>query len=110
MSVDEKAVRRAARLARLAIPEDRIAPMAAELDGILNWVQQLDELDTSDVEPMTSVRPMRLYRRPDVVTDGGYAEDIVKNAPRTEDNFFPRAQGRGVGHERSHEDDTSTLR
>lgn len=88
MSVDEKAVRRAARLARLAVPEDRLAPLAAELSGILAWVEQLNELDTKDVEPMTSVRPMRLYRRADVVTDGFYAEDIVKNAPRSEDNFF----------------------
>jgi aspartyl-tRNA(Asn)/glutamyl-tRNA(Gln) amidotransferase subunit C len=88
MSVDEKAVRRAARLARLAIPEDRIAPMAAELTGILAWVEQLNELDTTNVEPMTSVRPMRLPLRQDVVTDGGYPADIVLNAPRTEDNFF----------------------
>ena len=88
MSVDEKAVRRAARLARLAIPEERLAPMAAELTGIMEWVEQLNELDTDDVEPMTSVRPMRLHRRPDVVTDGGYAADIVKNAPSSEDNFF----------------------
>ncbi|MBL9011132.1 MAG: Asp-tRNA(Asn)/Glu-tRNA(Gln) amidotransferase subunit GatC [Alphaproteobacteria bacterium] len=88
MSVDEKAVRRAARLARLAVPEDRLAPLAAELSGILAWVEQLNELDTQNVEPMTSVRPMRLYRRADVVTDGFYAEDIVKNAPRSEDNFF----------------------
>ena len=88
MSVDEKAVRRAARLARLAIPEDRIAPMAAELTGILAWVEQLNELDTSTVEPMTSVRPMRLPLRQDVVSDGGYPDDIVLNAPRTEDNFF----------------------
>ncbi|MFO1237220.1 MAG: Asp-tRNA(Asn)/Glu-tRNA(Gln) amidotransferase subunit GatC [Alphaproteobacteria bacterium] len=88
MSVDEKAVRRAARLARLAVPEDRLAPLAAELSGILAWVEQLNELDTQNVEPMTSVRPMRLYRRADVVTDGFYPEDIVKNAPRSEDNFF----------------------
>ncbi|MCC6919697.1 MAG: Asp-tRNA(Asn)/Glu-tRNA(Gln) amidotransferase subunit GatC [Alphaproteobacteria bacterium] len=88
MSVDEKVVRRVARLARLAIPEERLAPMAAELNGILQWVAQLDELDTNDVEPMTSVRPMPLPRRKDVVTDGFYAEDIVKNAPRTEDNYF----------------------
>lgn len=88
MSVDEKAVRRAARLARLAVPEDRLAPLAAELSGILAWVEQLNELDTQNVEPMTSVRPMRLYRRADVVTDGFYAEDIMKNAPRSEDNFF----------------------
>ena len=88
MSVDEKAVRRAARLARLAIPEDRLAPMVRELNGIMEWVEQLNELNTKDVEPMTSVRPMRLYRRPDVVTDGGYPEDIVRNAPMSEDNFF----------------------
>ncbi|BCW89053.1 Glutamyl-tRNA(Gln) amidotransferase subunit C [Alphaproteobacteria bacterium SO-S41] len=88
MSVDEKAVRRAARLARLAIPEERLAPMAAELTGIMEWVEQLNELDTDHVEPMTSVRPMRLHRRADVVTDGGYAADVVKNAPSSEDNFF----------------------
>ncbi len=88
MSVDEKTVRRVARLARLAIPEERLAPMAGELNAILAWVEQLQELDTSAVEPMTSVRPMRLARRKDVVTDGGYAADIVANAPRTEDNFF----------------------
>jgi aspartyl-tRNA(Asn)/glutamyl-tRNA(Gln) amidotransferase subunit C len=88
MPVDEKVVRRVARLARLAIPEERLTPMAAELNGILQWVEQLNELDTDGVEPMTSVRPMRLYRRPDVVTDGYYADDIVKNAPRTEDNYF----------------------
>ncbi len=88
MSVDEKTVRRVARLARLAIPEERLAPMAGELNAILAWVEQLQELDTENVEPMTSVRPMRLARRQDVVTDGGYPEDIVANAPRTEDNFF----------------------
>lgn len=88
MSVDEKTVRRVARLARLAIPDDRLAPMANELNGILNWVQQLEEIETDGVEPMTSVLPMRLPRREDKVTDGGYAEDVVKNAPRTEDGFF----------------------
>lgn len=88
MSVDEKTVRRVARLARLAIPEERLTPMAAELNGILQWVEQLKDLNTDSVEPMTSVRPMKLYRRPDVVTDGGAADDIVKNAPRTEDNYF----------------------
>jgi aspartyl-tRNA(Asn)/glutamyl-tRNA(Gln) amidotransferase subunit C len=88
MPVDENVVRRVARLARLAIPEERLAPMAAELNGILQWVEQLSELDTDGVEPMTSVRPMRLYRREDVVTDGFKAEDIVRNAPRSEDNYF----------------------
>jgi len=88
MPVDEKVVRRVARLARLAIPEERLTPMAAELNGILQWVEQLNELDTDGVEPMTSVRPMRLYRRPDIVTDGFKAEDIVRNAPRSEDNYF----------------------
>ena len=88
MSVDEKAVRRAARLARLAIPDDRLGPLAAELDGIMKWVEQLSELDTDHVEPMTSVRPMQLPQREDKVTDGGYAADVVKNAPRTEDNYF----------------------
>lgn len=88
MSVDEMTVRRAARLARLAIPENRLAPMAAELNGILNWVEQLNELNTDDVPPMTSVRPMPLPLREDVVTDGGYPELIVKNAQRSEDNYF----------------------
>ncbi len=88
MSVDEKTVRRVARLARLAIPEERLTPMAGELNAILDWVEQLQELDTASVEPMTSVRPMRLPRRKDEVTDGGYAADVVANAPRTEDNYF----------------------
>lgn len=88
MSVDEKAVRRVARLARLAIPEERLTPMVAELNGILEWVEQLNELDVADVEPMTSVRPMRLPRREDKVTDGDKAADIVANAPRSEDNYF----------------------
>ncbi len=88
MSVDEKTVRRVARLARLAIPEERLAPMAGELNTILAWVEQLSELDTANVEPMTSVRPTRLPRRADVVTDGGYATDVVANAPRTEENYF----------------------
>ncbi len=88
MSVDEKTVRRVARLARLAVPEERLAPMAGELNRILAWVEQLNELETEGVAPMTSVRPMKLARRADEVTDGGYAADLVANAPMRDDNFF----------------------
>jgi aspartyl-tRNA(Asn)/glutamyl-tRNA(Gln) amidotransferase subunit C len=88
MSVDEKTVRRVARLARLAVPEDRLAPMAGELNRILAWVEQLNEIDTDGVKPMTSVRPMKLKRRKDAVTDGFYAGDLVRNAPMKDEAYF----------------------
>jgi aspartyl-tRNA(Asn)/glutamyl-tRNA(Gln) amidotransferase subunit C len=88
MSVDKDTVRRVARLARLAFPEERLEPMAGELNRILNWVEQLNEVDASSVEPMTSVVKMSLKMREDVVTDGDRAEDVTKNAPMGEDNYF----------------------
>ncbi|KKB78153.1 glutamyl-tRNA amidotransferase [Devosia soli] len=88
MSVDAATVKRIGRLARIRIEEDEVAGYQQELNAILGFVEQLDEVDVEGVEPMTSVTPMQLRRRDDVVTDGSYPEQIVKNAPLTEDNFF----------------------
>lgn len=88
MSVDAATVTRIARLARIRIEEDEVARYQDELNAILGFVEQLDEVEVADVEPMTSVTPMRLRRREDVVSDGGYADRIVANAPLSEDNFF----------------------
>lgn len=89
MSIDEKTVRKVARLARLALPEERVAPMAAELNGIMAWIEQLNEVDVEGVEPMTSaVEGASLPMRADVVTSGGEPEQVLKNAPKSEDGFF----------------------
>jgi aspartyl-tRNA(Asn)/glutamyl-tRNA(Gln) amidotransferase subunit C len=88
MQVDEATVRRIARLARIKITDAEAKGLVAELSGILNWVEQLDEVDTSSVEPMTRVVPIELKKRADVVTDGDIADDIVKNAPMVEDHYF----------------------
>jgi aspartyl-tRNA(Asn)/glutamyl-tRNA(Gln) amidotransferase subunit C len=88
MQVDEATVRRIARLARIKITDEEAVTLQKELSGILDWVKQLDEVDTSGVEPMTRVTPMRLKMRRDEVTDGGKVDEIVKNAPLVEDHFF----------------------
>ena len=88
MSVDAATVKRIARLARIRIEEEEVASYQNELNAILGFVEQLGEVDVSGVEPMTSVTPMRLRRRDDAISDGGYAEQIVANAPLSEDNFF----------------------
>lgn len=88
MSVDAATVKRIGRLARIRIEEGEVAKYQDELNAILGFVEQLDEVDIAGVEPMTSVTPMQLRRREDKVTDGGYAERVVANAPITEDNFF----------------------
>jgi aspartyl-tRNA(Asn)/glutamyl-tRNA(Gln) amidotransferase subunit C len=88
MQVDEATVRRIARLARIKITEEEAKGLVKELSGILNWVEQLGEVDTSAVEPMTRVVPIELTKREDAVTDGGKAQDILKNAPMAEDGFF----------------------
>ncbi len=88
MSVDIKTVRRVARLARIAVTSEEAERMTGELNQILGFVEQLNEVDVSGVEPMTSVIPMRLKERQDVVTAGGIPEDIVANAPATAENFF----------------------
>ena len=88
MSVDADTVRRIAHLARIAVAEDEIEHLKGELNAILAWVEQLGEVDVEGVEPMTSVTPMAMKKRADVVTNGGIADQIVKNAPASEDNFF----------------------
>lgn len=88
MAVDAATVRKIGRLARIRIEEDEVLRYQDELNVILGFVEQLNEVDVAGVEPMTSVTPMTLRRRADEVTDGGYAERIVANAPLSEDNFF----------------------
>ncbi len=88
MPIDEATVAAIARLARIAVPEADRAHLAGELSHILAWVEQLAEVDTDGVAPMTSVVEMGLPRRADVVTDGGDAEGVLANAPREEDGFF----------------------
>jgi aspartyl-tRNA(Asn)/glutamyl-tRNA(Gln) amidotransferase subunit C len=88
MSLDEQTVARIARLARIAVPEEELAPLAGELSHILVWIEQLNEVDTEGVAPMTSVVAMRLAWRDDRVTDGGRPEDILANAPARQDGYF----------------------
>jgi aspartyl-tRNA(Asn)/glutamyl-tRNA(Gln) amidotransferase subunit C len=88
MSVDKDTVRRIARLARLKIEEERVEPMVAELNGILNWVEQLKEVDVEGIQPMTSAVDHRLKMRDDVVTEPNNAEALMVNAPGGEDHFF----------------------
>jgi aspartyl-tRNA(Asn)/glutamyl-tRNA(Gln) amidotransferase subunit C len=88
MSVDAATVRRIAHLARIAVQENEIAHLQGEINAILAFVEQLNEVDVAGVEPMTSVTPMRMKMREDVVTDGEIADRIVANAPASEDNFF----------------------
>jgi len=88
MSVDAATVKRIGRLARIRIEEGEVETYQNELNTILGFVEQLGEVNVSGVEPMTSVMPMALRRREDKVTDGGYPDKIVANAPLTEDNFF----------------------
>ncbi|MCI4661932.1 MAG: Asp-tRNA(Asn)/Glu-tRNA(Gln) amidotransferase subunit GatC [Neomegalonema sp.] len=88
MSVEEATVRKVASLARIALKDEEVAPLTQEVNGILDWVEQLAEVNTDDVEPMTTVSPMRLKRREDVVTDGGYPEMVLSNAPAAQEGFF----------------------
>ncbi len=88
MSVDKKTVSKVARLARIAIPEERLEPMAKELNTILAWIGQLNEVDVEGVEPMTTPVAMELPLREDAVTDGNIRDQVLANAPRTEDGFF----------------------
>jgi len=88
MSVDAATVKRIGRLARIRVEDDEVEKYQGEINAILGFVEQLSEVDVDGVEPMTSVTPMQLRRREDRVTDGGYPEKIVANAPLTEDNFF----------------------
>jgi aspartyl-tRNA(Asn)/glutamyl-tRNA(Gln) amidotransferase subunit C len=88
MSVDADTVRRIAHLARIAVAEDEVEHLKDELNAMLAFVEQLGEVKVDGVEPMTSVIPMTMKKRADVVTDGGIAEDIVRNAPSSDDNYF----------------------
>ena len=88
MAVDEATVRRIARLARIAVTDKEAKSFQGELSSILQWVEQLDEVDVSNVEPMTSAIHMEMKKREDVVSDGEYPEDVVANAPAREDHFF----------------------
>ena len=88
MSVDLETVRRIARLARIAVTDDDVPHLQGELNAILSFVEHLNEVDVRGIEPMTSVTPMAMKKRQDGVTDGGYPELVVRNAPATDDNFF----------------------
>ena len=88
MSVDAATVRRIAHLARIAVTETEVPHLQSELNAMLAFVEQLSEVNVDGVEPMTSVMPMEMKKRPDVITDGGIADDIVRNAPATEGHFF----------------------
>jgi len=88
MAVDKDTVLRIAKLARIALDDAQAAAMEQELNALLAWIEQLREVDVAGVSPMTSVVAQRLPMREDVVTDGGYADDLIKNAPQSEGHFF----------------------
>ena len=88
MSVDEATVRRIAHLARIAVSEEQVSALQGELSTILDWVEQLNEVDIDGVEPMTSAVEVSMKMRADEVTDGGYPENVVANAPAKDEHFF----------------------
>jgi aspartyl-tRNA(Asn)/glutamyl-tRNA(Gln) amidotransferase subunit C len=88
MSVDATTVRRIAHLARIAVADDEVEHLRGEINAILAFVEQLSEVDVTNVEPMTSMTNMMMKKRPDVVTDGGDADAVLRNAPATENNYF----------------------
>ncbi|MFA5539481.1 MAG: Asp-tRNA(Asn)/Glu-tRNA(Gln) amidotransferase subunit GatC [Gemmobacter sp.] len=88
MAIDTETARMVARLARIRVEEDALPALAGELSGILDFMEQLNEVDVEGVEPMVSVTPMRLARREDVVTDGDIQDSILKNAPDAREGFF----------------------
>ena len=88
MSVDKKTVKKIAHLARIALPEAKVAPMTEELNNILAFVEQLSEVDTENARPMTSAVETKLHWRKDKISDGAKTKDILKNAPETESGFF----------------------
>jgi aspartyl-tRNA(Asn)/glutamyl-tRNA(Gln) amidotransferase subunit C len=88
MSVDAATVRRIAHLARIAVAEDEVEHLCGEINAILAFVEQLQQVNVEGVEPMTSVTPMAMKKRKDVVTDGGDADAVLRNAPAREGNYF----------------------
>lgn len=88
MAIDAATVRKVAHLARIKTPEERLEPLAQELNGILAWIEQLNEVDVEGVEPMTSNVHQPLRLRDDVVTDGDRLSDVLSNAPKSADGFY----------------------
>lgn len=88
MALDSETVARIARLARIRMTSNELAPMATELDNILGWIEQLSEVDTDGVEPMTSVSGMKGRQRPDMINDGGIQEKVLANAPEQAEGFY----------------------
>ncbi|MGA0600432.1 Asp-tRNA(Asn)/Glu-tRNA(Gln) amidotransferase subunit GatC [Caulobacter sp. KR2-114] len=88
MAVDAATVRKVANLARIREPEERLEPLAREISGIMAWIEQLNEVDTDGVEPMTSAVQVALPMREDVVTDGGDPAKVLSNAPKSDRNFY----------------------
>ncbi|SFI59533.1 Asp-tRNA(Asn)/Glu-tRNA(Gln) amidotransferase subunit GatC [Jannaschia pohangensis] len=88
MSIDKETARKVAKLARIAVPDDRLDALAGEFNAILGFIEQLQEVDVDGVEPMVSVTPQRLKRREDVVTDGGQQRAVLANAPDAREGFF----------------------
>ena len=88
MTLDTNTVRRIARLARLHIPESELSPLASDLSNIIGWVEQLAEVKTDGVEPMTNVVETESHHREDIVNDGGDSKKVLKNAPDSVDGFF----------------------
>lgn len=88
MSIDPSEARKVAHLARIAVQDEALPALAAELNGILHFMEQLNEVDVTGIEPMTGVEPMRLKRREDVVTDGDMQDRVLRNAPDAREGFF----------------------
>jgi aspartyl-tRNA(Asn)/glutamyl-tRNA(Gln) amidotransferase subunit C len=88
MSVDAATIRRIATLARIRVEEQELTPLATELNGILGWIEQLNEVNVDGVEPLTGAQQMALKMRDDIVTDGGYPEKLLANAPERAGDFY----------------------
>ena len=88
MSIDKETAAKVAKLARIKVEEGELDALAGEFNAILGFVEQLNEVDVDDVEPMVSVEPMRLKRREDIVTDGGMQDKVLANAPDAREGFF----------------------
>ncbi|NVO23373.1 Asp-tRNA(Asn)/Glu-tRNA(Gln) amidotransferase subunit GatC [Donghicola sp. C2-DW-16] len=88
MSIDTGTAAKVAKLARIKVEDDQLPALAEEFNRILGFIEQLGEVDVEGVEPMTSVAPQRLKRREDVVTDGGYQDKVLSNAPDAREGFF----------------------
>lgn len=88
MSIDKATVAKVAKLARIKITAEEESKYADEISGIMDWIEQLSEVNTDGIEPMTSVVEVKLHERPDEITDGGYQDKILANAPETQEGFF----------------------